>query len=71
MRQGSAASTVAGILGFTFSFAARIATFGSAMPMRCSTGTAFFRISALSCSVGAMVMPPSVMKKSFFSPGSS
>lgn len=32
MRQSSAASTVAGILGFTFSFAARIATFGSAMP---------------------------------------
>ena len=56
----AAASMVAGILDVTVSTAARIATFGLVRPSETPRSTAFWQMSTLSSSVGAMVIAPSV-----------
>jgi hypothetical protein len=45
------------------STAARMATFGSATPITCARSMALRTMSALSSSVGAMLMAASVMMK--------
>ena len=58
--QSAAASSVAGILEFTVSTAARIATFGRSTPNDCARSIAFWTMSTLSSSVGAMLIAASV-----------
>ena len=60
--QSAAASTVARIFGVTLSMPARIATFGSGMPMMWAKSMAFCTICALSSSVGSMLTIMSLMK---------
>ena len=64
-----AASTVACILGFTVSTAARQAALGVSMPRARATSMALRRISAFSVRVGAMFRPPSVLMSSRSRPG--
>ena len=56
----AAASIVAGILEVTVSTAARIATFGCFTPSEMARSIAFWQMSALSSSAGAMLMAASV-----------
>ena len=58
--QSAAASIVAGIFEVTVSTAARIATFGRTTPNVRARSIAFWQMSALSSSVGAMLIAPSV-----------
>ena len=59
----AAASSVAGMFGLIVSTAARIATRGFASPNACARSTALRMMSALSCSVGEMLIAASVMMK--------
>ena len=59
--QSAAASSVAGIFEFTVSTAASMATFGFSRPRETARSIAFWQISTLSSSVGAMLMAASVM----------
>ena len=54
--QSAAASSVAGIFEFTVSTAARIATFGRSTPNVRARSIAFWQMSTLSSSVGAMLI---------------
>ena len=54
--QSAAASIVAGILELTVSTAARIATFGLSTPRDTARSMAFWQMSTLSSSVGAMLI---------------
>ena len=56
----AAASSVAGIFDVTVSTAARIATFGRARPSEMARSIAFWQMSTLSSSVGAMLIAASV-----------
>ena len=56
----AAASSVAGIFEFTVSTAARIATFGRSTPNVRARSIAFWQMSTLSSSVGAMLIAASV-----------
>ena len=56
----AAASIVAGIFELTVSTAARIATFGRATPSDTARSIAFWQMSTLSSSVGAMLIAASV-----------
>lgn len=58
--QSAAASIVAGIFEVTVSTAASIATFGRSTPKDAARSTAFWQMSALSSSVGAMLIAASV-----------
>ncbi len=58
--QRQAASVVAGIFEVTVSTAARIASFGFATPSDTTRSIAFWQMSTLSSSVGAMLMAASV-----------
>ena len=58
--QSAAASMVAGIFDVTVSTAARIATFGAFTPRDSARSMAFWQMSTLSSSVGAMLMAASV-----------
>ena len=58
--QSAAASIVAGIFELTVSTAARIATFGVSTPSDIARSIAFWQMSTLSSSVGAMLMAASV-----------
>jgi hypothetical protein len=57
----AAASSVAGMFGLIVSTAARMATRGCATPKAWARSTALRMMSALSCSVGAMLSAASVM----------
>ena len=57
----AAASSVEGIVGFTVSTAARMATFGVATPVACARSMALRRMSAFCARSGAMLMAASVM----------
>ena len=57
----AAASMVAGILEVTVSTAARIAIFGRSTPSETQRLMAFWQMSTLSSSVGAMLIAASVM----------
>ena len=59
--QSAAASSVVRIFGVTVSMPARIATFGSAMPIMCAKSIAFCTISTLCSSVGSMFTIMSLM----------
>ena len=61
--QSAAASSVDGMLGFTVSTAANMATLGSSNPMTCAKSIAFCTMSAFSDSVGAILSAASVMYK--------
>ncbi len=56
----AAASSVAGIFEFTVSTAARIATLGCSTPSDRARSIAFWQMSTLSSSVGAMLIAASV-----------
>ena len=56
----AAASIVAGIFEVTVSTAARIATFGCSTPSDTARSIAFWQMSTLSSSVGAMLIAASV-----------
>ena len=58
--QSAAASIVAGILEVTVSTAARMATFGVLTPREIARSMAFWQMSTLSSSVGAMLIAASV-----------
>ena len=58
--QRAAASIVAGIFEVTVSTAARIATFGRSSPSEIARSIAFWQMSTLSSSVGAMLIAASV-----------
>ena len=59
--QSAAASSVVRMRGLTVSTAARIATFGRSIPIACARSIALRRMSALSSSVGSMLIAASVM----------
>jgi hypothetical protein len=57
----AAASRVEGMAGLTVSTAASTATCGRGTPITCSRSMAFWQMSRLCASVGAMLMAASVM----------
>ncbi|SAK93955.1 hypothetical protein AWB83_05459 [Caballeronia ptereochthonis] len=67
----AAASIVADILGLTVSTAASTATLGRSLPSRCSRSTAFWQMSRLCSSVGAMFTAASVTMSGFAYVGTS
>jgi len=66
-----AASIVAGIFELTVSTAARIATFGVCLPSAIIRSIAFWQISTLSSSVGAMLIAASVTSRTLWYVGTS
>jgi hypothetical protein len=69
--QSAAASSVAGIFELTVSTAARMATFGRSTPNVRARSIAFWQMSTLSSSVGAMLIAPSVTMRTLWYVGTS
>src|SRR5262245_66686584 len=67
----AAASRVAGILELTVSTAARIATLGVLTPSAIARSIAFWQMSTLSSSVGAMLIAASVTRSALWYVGTS